>query len=658
MLHQVEAPVALSAARPSERREIVSVGTLGTGARREPFRWPRWLPGLLLTLAFAHNAALSWRKWGDLYVDVGRELELPSQILAGRLLYADLRFYYGPLGPYVNAFLYRLFGVHLDVLIGAGLVSAALMTWVLYRLARRFVNRPMATMTAGGFLYLCAFGHLSPPAIFNFVLPYTYSATYGILAATASLYFLLRHVSTGRRRDHVLSLVGFVLAALAKVEALVPALLVHAAYLAWASTSGRARRIGALTGFAAAGAIVLAVYGGFRVAVGPSLLTDNLAGVLNPGSAFYISVMMGTRRPLASLGLVALSVVLLGMTVLVVYALLTRLGPRLGPVLALAATAVTYATLPIWVSLRGMPVLVATMLASDLHRWWRGVEPGERILPRVLLLLFAGGSLSRIILFVAAAEYGFYLSAVPLVALAVLWAVYVPRWLPVVDSRRGFALASHGLFLGLIVAHLQVSYLFYAAHTVGVQAPRGRLYLISRFPSGVPWGVVHEQVLRLLGTLPAGTRVLTIPHGVGFVFFAGLAYPYRMFSYVPPEWSGGFDDARIIADWAASPPDVIVLEQGNMSAAEFGYRGFGVDHGRAASQWIEANYEPWAVIAYLRILTRRGFERPARASRGEPDPEGGRGDVVAGGDRAGAVGRSGVTTPARLESGRARRAPG
>jgi hypothetical protein len=131
-----------------------------------------------------------------------------------------------------------------------------------------------------------------------------------------------------------------------------------------------------------------------------------------------------------------------------------------------------------------------------------------------------------------------------------------------------------------------------------------------------------------------------------------------MFSYVPPEWSGGFDDARIIADWAASPPDVIVLEQGNMSAAEFGYRGFGVDHGRAASQWIEANYEPWAVIAYLRILTRRGFERPARASRGEPDPEGGRGDVVAGGDRAGAVGRSGVTTPARLESGRARRAPG
>ena len=599
----------------------MSARTLGAGARGET-RWPRWLPVVLLALAFAHNAALSWRKWGDLYVDVGRELELPSQILAGRLLYGDLRFYYGPLGPYVNALLYRLFGVHLDVLVGAGLVSAALMTVVLYRLARQFVDRPMATVTAGGFLYLCAFAHLTPPSIFNFVLPYTYSATYGMLAASASLYFLLRHVATGRRRDHVLALGALVLAALAKIEALVPALLVHTAYLGWACASGRARRIGALAGFAAAAGIILAVYGGFLVAVGPGLLTDNLGGVLNPQAAFYISVMMGTRRPLASLGLVALSVALLAVTVLVAHALLTRLGTRLGPVAAMATTAVTYAMLPIWVSVRGLPVLVATMLVADVLRWWRGVEPGERVLPRLLLLLFAAASLSRIVLFVAAAEYGFYLFPVPLVALALLWTVYLPRWLPGAGWHRGLALAGHGLFLGLIVAHLQVSYVYYAAHTVRVRGPRGSLDLIAGFPNGVPWGTVHEQALRLLGTLPSGTRVLTIPHGVGLVFLSGLTYPYRMFSYVPPEWSGGFDDARIIADWAASPPDVVIVEQGNISAAEFGYRGFGVDHGQAASGWIEANYEPWAVIGYLQVLTRRGFNRPARVSADGADPLG------------------------------------
>jgi hypothetical protein len=600
-------------ARP-QGGEIVSVRALDAGAGGAARRWPRGLPVLLLGLAFAHNAALSWRKWGDLYVDVGRELELPSQILAGRLLYGDLRFYYGPLGPYVNALLYRLFGVHVGVLVGAGLVSAALMTVVLYRLARRFVDRPMATVTAGSFLYLCAFAHLSPPSIFNFVLPYTYSATYGMLAAAASLYFLLRHVARGRRRDQVLALGALVLAALAKVEVLVPALLAHAAYAAWACARGRAQRLATIAAYAIAAGLVLGVYGGFRLAVGPALLTDNLGGVLNPQAAFYISGVMGTRDPLASLAHVALSAALLGLTVLAAYALASRLRAPLGAVAAMAAAGIVYARLPIMLSLRGLPVLIAAMLAADAHRWWRGAEPGERVLPRVLVLLFAAGSLGRIALNAAAAEYGFYLLPVSLVVVALLWTVYAPHWLPRIEARRGLSLAGHGLLLGLIVAHLQVSYVFYAAHTVRVEGPRGRLDLIARFPSGLPWGDAHAEVLRLLRTLPPGTRVLTIPQGVGLVFFSGLAYPYRMFSYVPPEWSGRFDDARNVADWAAAPPDVIVVEQGNVSAVEFGSRGFGVDHGQAAARWIEANYEPWAAIAYLRVLTRRGFERPARVS--------------------------------------------
>jgi hypothetical protein len=443
-----------------------------------------------------------------------------------------------------------------------------------------------------------------------------------MLAATASLYFLLRHVATGRRRDHVLALAGFVLAALAKVEALVPALLVHAAYLAWACTHGRARRGGALAGFVAAGAVVLAVYGAFRVAVGPDFLTDHLGGVLNPQAAFYISGVMGTRDPLASLAQIALSAALLGLTVLVTVALASGLGPRLGSPLAMVATGITYAMLPITLSLRGLPALIAVMLAADLRRWGAGREAGEHVLARVLVLLFAAGSLSRIGLNASAREYGFYLVPVPLLVVALLFTVYGPRWVPRGETRRGLSLAGQGLFLGLIVAHLQLSYVFYAAHTVRVHGPRGRLDLIPSFPNGLLWGSVHEQVIRLFRTLPAGTRVLTIPHGVGLVFLSGHAYPYGMFSYLPPEWSGRFDDARIVADWAATPPDVIVVEQGNASAVEFGYRGFGIDHGQAAAGWIEANYEPWAVIAYLRILTRRGFDRPPRISGAGGDAAG------------------------------------
>ncbi len=63
---------------------------------------------------------MSWREWGDLCVDTGRELDLPRRLAEGQLLYRDARYYYGPLPPYVNALLYRVFGVHLDVLVWAG----------------------------------------------------------------------------------------------------------------------------------------------------------------------------------------------------------------------------------------------------------------------------------------------------------------------------------------------------------------------------------------------------------------------------------------------------------------------------------------------------------------------------------------------------------
>jgi hypothetical protein len=69
----------------------------------------------------------------------------------------------------------------------AGALRAAAMMLVLYRLAHRLGGRVAATAAATAFLHLCAFGHLYFKGIFNWVLPYTYAATYGMLAATTSL---------------------------------------------------------------------------------------------------------------------------------------------------------------------------------------------------------------------------------------------------------------------------------------------------------------------------------------------------------------------------------------------------------------------------------------------------------------------------------------
>ncbi len=98
--------------------------------------------------AFLHALLPSWRRWGSLYVDVGRELELPRQLLDGAWLYDDVRAFYGPLAYWVNEALYGLFGVHADVLAGAGLASAAAYALGAWLLGRALVGPVGAALLA------------------------------------------------------------------------------------------------------------------------------------------------------------------------------------------------------------------------------------------------------------------------------------------------------------------------------------------------------------------------------------------------------------------------------------------------------------------------------------------------------------------------------
>jgi hypothetical protein len=81
----------------------------GEDAQRKPGR--SFLPPLLVAATFVTAAAFTWRRLGSLLIDGGRELEVPRRVLAGDVLYRDVRYYWGPLAPHVNAVAYGIFGV-------------------------------------------------------------------------------------------------------------------------------------------------------------------------------------------------------------------------------------------------------------------------------------------------------------------------------------------------------------------------------------------------------------------------------------------------------------------------------------------------------------------------------------------------------------------
>jgi len=152
----------------------------------------RWTPATCCALAglvalWAAQLYGTWGAWGDVTIDSGHEMYVPALLATGKTLYRDTWFMYGPAGPYVNAYLFRTFGIHLSVLYWAGALSALASSVMLY-VTGMYLSSWVAGWTAGAVLLLEAFA----PSVFCFPLPYSFSAVYGCLLGCVFLYSAVR----------------------------------------------------------------------------------------------------------------------------------------------------------------------------------------------------------------------------------------------------------------------------------------------------------------------------------------------------------------------------------------------------------------------------------------------------------------------------------
>jgi hypothetical protein len=541
--------------------------------------------------AFAHCSWLSWRKWGDLLFDAGRELELPARMASGAILYVDVRNLYGPLPYYVNAALYQVFGIHLDVLVGAGLVSAAAMGASLYLLARRFLGIAPATVVVVAFFYCCAFGHLTSNAIFNFVIPYSYAASYGSLTGCLSLMWLVRHVQLGSDRSLALSLLFGALTFLCKLEIALAVALAHGAYLIAAVSTKTItwRRIG---GYVVATAGVASVYGLLYLRAGAGLWTDNIfSAARSDGSGrpvlAYARWSMGLDDVPGSLLAVAASVLLLGLAVGVGLGcdrVIRRVGSpafsRIVCATAAIGVAGAYAVTPITVPLRAMPVLLVAALAWLVARWWRSAVDRRDLVAHLVLWAFIAGCLSRQMLRVVPEHYGFYLVPVSLVGLALFTFRYVPAWSGGMTADvRASAWTAGGVLVGITIGCFIVSGAEYARHRLRLETPRGTPMLRDDGTQAALVGALAE--------FPRQWKAIVVPQGAGYVFMSGLAWNDGTFAYAPSDLTGGYADDQLPAKWARHPPDVVVFLR---LAGGYGAPEFGEGYAQRSAAWLGDNY--------------------------------------------------------------------
>jgi hypothetical protein len=137
--------------------------------------------------SFLFGVAFSWQRWGNPLVDCGREMNQPLRLANGEMLYSEVRHIYGPLSPYLNALLYRLFGESLNVLYSSGMISAIIILALCYWISRQLMNCYAATAATLSVMWLCAFKQAG-----NYILPYSYSALHGCALGLATLALLMK----------------------------------------------------------------------------------------------------------------------------------------------------------------------------------------------------------------------------------------------------------------------------------------------------------------------------------------------------------------------------------------------------------------------------------------------------------------------------------
>lgn len=151
---------------------------------------------LSIIFSFAH--------YGQIIIDSGREVYYPVQILSGKILYKDIFNIYGPFAYMFNAFLFKIFGINLNVLYVAGCFCAFSVVTLIYMISNHFLTKFLSFSIS---IFTIAIGVLNTN-LFNFVFPYSYGMLYGIIGFLVSFLFLVKY-SKAPEKTFFLYISGF-----------------------------------------------------------------------------------------------------------------------------------------------------------------------------------------------------------------------------------------------------------------------------------------------------------------------------------------------------------------------------------------------------------------------------------------------------------------
>jgi Dolichyl-phosphate-mannose-protein mannosyltransferase len=571
-----------------------------------PARWTAATRYALLALIalWAVLFWVTWATWGNLTIDCGREMYVPVALLKGKMLYRDVWYLYGPLAPYFNSLLFRVFGVHLAVLYWAGSLSALFSGIFLYLTGMELGSWP-AGVGAASVVQIQAF----ESSFMCFPLPYSFAAVYGCLTACLFLWLIVRSDKSPKLEWIFGAGCAAAIALLLKPEfgfacyATLGILIVaRGARRGWRSLAHDCLAI--LPGVA----VCLLVIGWMISIAGVSFITQE--NIMSWPTSYFMRrfgarwlAITGCAITPRIVGAAAMWTLVLLAVALVANRILRRVKSDRSPFFAWVPAAIIVAAgilrfLPWRVSLvaglrrvlfpKQMVCLIAIAAAVLFVQAWR--KQAKELFPPVLLVLAFSSLLAFRFLFgISPWGYSIYYDGPAILSFLLLFSAVIPK----VGRNQLFVVRTQLLiaFLIVTVTFLYATIIDYdLANRVPLVTDAGTIKVSKAMAESYATAIDFMK-----GAKARGQAVLSIPEDTSLYFLSGTECPTRIIEFTPGVVAPGYMADELISD--ISGKRVPYLLWSNREYPEYGTPIFGTDYNQQLGDYFKSHYRP------LRALT-------------------------------------------------------
>lgn len=576
-----------------------------------------WVDFSILGFVFLTLAGLSWAKGPDLLTDFGMQTYIPYQLLAGKKLYIDIAWKYGPLSQYFNAALFWLFGESLITLYVANLIILAGITYLIYKVFVEFTDRFTAVTVGCVFLSVFGMAQYVWMGNWNYVAPYVPEATHSVALSIALMFGMIQYHRVMHPKWLIMVGFCFGLICLTKIEAIV-----------------------AVAGVIGAGLILIALTCDWKIQQSARAIAWLMAGIVVPlliGICFLWSQMplpiaiegilsnltlamksdmiqspfykkiMGTNNTSGNLLLMAQSfgwwVGAIGIGVGIEY--VGRNHELNRPIInggLLVGTGLIVWMLPVsWLSVwQPVGLMTGCLMGGAL---WVGFSQRQKkelwlkLFPCILWSIFSLGMLAKTALFSWAGVYGF-IHTMPAALFLVGGLLSIG---PVLIKANG--LGNGDLFRSVMVSvvvvcvgfHLQWSVTYFQLKMYAFESGRN---LIRTYPPEIDPQVGVFQLLKedLAARVKPNQTLLMIPEGILFNYLLRRPNPTPFLALTPYDLVSFGGEKRTLHGIEAHPPDVIVLVHRPFPEWEYPFFGQDPKYGKLIMDWVKAHYTQVRVI--------------------------------------------------------------